>query len=106
MLVEAKWDRDGHTPSFNEYLRNGVVSSSGTVLAIHAFYLVMRDETTGEIERVLEKDHNNMIHNVCLIIRLCNDLGTSSVSIFGIVWVDTGSGWAELDQANNRYENT
>ncbi|CAN1855168.1 Alpha-farnesene synthase [Linum perenne] len=33
MLVEAKWDRDGHTPSFNEYLRNGVVSSSGTVLA-------------------------------------------------------------------------
>ncbi|CAN1319106.1 Alpha-farnesene synthase [Linum perenne] len=78
MLVEAKWDRDGHTPSFNEYLRNGVVSSSGTVLAIHAFYLVMRDETTGEIERVLEKDHNNMIHNVCLIIRLCNDLGTSS----------------------------
>ncbi|CAN1855170.1 Alpha-farnesene synthase [Linum perenne] len=70
--------QSGLQKDLKQISRNGVVSSSGTVLAIHAFYLVMRDETTGEIERVLEKDHNNMIHNVCLIIRLCNDLGTSS----------------------------
>ncbi|CAL1397699.1 unnamed protein product [Linum trigynum] len=80
MLVEAKWCRDGRTPSLKEYLTNGSVStSSGTVIAVHSFCSVLDNNTTRGMKGLSEKNHHHLIHNVCLVIRLCNDIGTSKV---------------------------
>ncbi|CAL1372583.1 unnamed protein product [Linum trigynum] len=79
MLVEAKWCRDGRTPSLKEYLTNGSVSSSGTVIAVHSFCSVSSSSSSEMKSSFLEKSDHDLIHNVCLIIRLCNDVGTSKV---------------------------
>ncbi|CAI0468049.1 unnamed protein product [Linum tenue] len=82
MLVEAKWCRGGRTPSLKEYLTNGSVSSSGTVIAVHSFFSVLNSNTTRGMKGLSEKNHHHLIHNVCLIIRLCNDIGTSKVTTY------------------------
>ncbi|CAI0468047.1 unnamed protein product, partial [Linum tenue] len=58
---------------------NGSVSSSGTVIAVHSFFSVLNSNTTRGMKGLSEKNHHHLIHNVCLIIRLCNDIGTSKV---------------------------
>ncbi|KAK3433312.1 hypothetical protein EUGRSUZ_D00869 [Eucalyptus grandis] len=65
LLTEAKWDNMGYTPSLEEYLSNAWTSSSGPLIMSHASFF-----------RVLERN-KDLIYNVSMIIRLCNDLGTS-----------------------------
>lgn len=76
MFMEAKWFNEGYTPSLQEYLSNAWVSSSGTVISVHSFFSVMTELETGEISNFLEKNQD-LVYNISLIIRLCNDLGTS-----------------------------
>ncbi|CAK7350863.1 unnamed protein product [Dovyalis caffra] len=76
MFVEAKWFNKGYTPSMQEYLSNAWVSSSGTVLSVHSFFSIMTGQVTEETSNFLEKSQD-LVHNISLIIRLCNDLGTS-----------------------------
>jgi alpha-farnesene synthase len=80
MFMEAKWFNEGYTPSLQEYLSNAWVSSSGTVISVHSFFSVMTELETGEISNFLEKNQD-LVYNISLIIRLCNDLGTSVVII-------------------------
>jgi alpha-farnesene synthase len=80
MFMEAKWFNEGYTPSLQEYLSNAWVSSSGTVISVHSFFSVMTELETGEISNFLEKNQD-LLYNISLIIRLCNDLGTSVVII-------------------------
>jgi alpha-farnesene synthase len=80
MFMEAKWFNEGYTPSLQEYLSNAWVSSSGTVISVHSFFSVMTELETGEISNFLEKNQD-LVYNISLIIRLCNDLGTSVVTI-------------------------
>lgn len=80
MFMEAKWFNDGYTPSLQEYLSNAWVSSSGTVISVHSFFSVMTELETEEISNFLEKNQD-LVYNISLIIRLCNDLGTSVVII-------------------------
>ncbi|XP_065879541.1 alpha-farnesene synthase-like [Euphorbia lathyris] len=75
LLIEAKWFNKGHIPSLEEYLKNGWISSSGSLLSVHSFFCIM-DRVTQETMDFLGRNQD-LIHNISLIIRLCNDLGTS-----------------------------
>ncbi|KAG8385684.1 hypothetical protein BUALT_Bualt03G0070700 [Buddleja alternifolia] len=78
LLVEAKWYHAGRTPSLREYLDNGWTSSSGPVLSIHILFGVgqHRTQTISILNNSLE-----IIRHVSLIIRLCNDKGTSKAEL-------------------------
>ncbi|KAI3437326.1 uncharacterized protein J3R85_005459, partial [Psidium guajava] len=76
LLTEAKWDNTGHRPSLEEYLSNAWTSSSGPLIMSHAYYFVghKKLEDVGD----LLQSNKDLIYNVSIIIRLCNDLGTST----------------------------
>ncbi|XP_039166536.1 (E,E)-alpha-farnesene synthase [Eucalyptus grandis] len=76
LLTEAKWDNMGYTPSLEEYLSNPWTSSSGPLIMSHASFFVghMNFEDVADL---LERN-KDLIYNVSMIIRLCNDLGTST----------------------------
>ncbi|XP_056159826.1 (E,E)-alpha-farnesene synthase-like isoform X4 [Syzygium oleosum] len=79
LLTEAKWDNLGHTPSLEEYLSNAWTSSSGPLLLSHAYFFVghMNLEDAADL---LERN-KDLIYNVSMIIRLCNDLRTSKAEV-------------------------
>lgn len=77
LLVEAKWFNMGYTPSLQEYLSNAWITSSGSVILVHAFFCI-QDEATEEFEAFMLKNQD-LLYNLSLIIRLSNDLGTSAV---------------------------
>jgi alpha-farnesene synthase len=75
--VEAKWYNMGYTPSLHEYLSNAWISSTGAVLLVHEFFSMGHEVTKGR-EDFLEKNQE-IVYNISMIIRLCNDLMTSMV---------------------------
>ncbi|XP_030528882.1 alpha-farnesene synthase-like [Rhodamnia argentea] len=79
LLTEAKWDHSGYAPSLDEYLSNAWTSSSGPLLLSHAYFFAghMKLEDVADL---LEKN-KDLIYNVSMIIRLCNDLRTSKAEI-------------------------
>lgn len=77
--MEAKWDSIGYTPTLWEYLDNAWISSSGSVLSLHILLGVAQDFS--DIIHFL-KNNKDLIYYSSLIIRLCNDLGTSAVSTY------------------------
>jgi alpha-farnesene synthase len=79
LLVEAKWYNEGYTPSLKEYLDNGWMSSSGPLLALHVI-LGIANQTTKDISEFL-KDNRDLVYCTSLIIRLCNDQGTSAAEL-------------------------
>lgn len=76
LLTEAKWDNIGHIPSLEEYLSNAWTSSSGPLILSDAYYFVGHMKLE-DVEELLERN-KYLIYNVSMIIRLCNDLGTST----------------------------
>ncbi|KAK7404261.1 hypothetical protein VNO78_05009 [Psophocarpus tetragonolobus] len=75
LYVEAEWYNKGYIPSLQEYLSNGWISSSGPVILLHSYFATM-------YQIMDEKDHflhryQDLVYNVSLVIRLCNDLGTA-----------------------------
>ncbi|KAL8467814.1 hypothetical protein ACS0TY_031163 [Phlomoides rotata] len=76
--VEANWYHTDHFPSLSEYLDNGWTSSSGPVLSLHALVGV-----GGNIVETMAAFNSNqdIIHQASLIIRLCNDKGTSKAEL-------------------------
>lgn len=78
--MEAKWYNKGYTPSLQEYLSNGWISSSGPVLSLHAF-LAVTNHVTEETVDFLDTNQD-LVYCSSLIIRLCNDLGTLAVIVF------------------------
>nr|XP_027108729.1 (E,E)-alpha-farnesene synthase-like [Coffea arabica] len=79
LLVEAKWYNKGYTPSLEEYLNNGWISSSGPLLSVLAI-LGVADRKTQNVAEYL-KDCEQIIHHSSLVIRLCNDQGTSAAEL-------------------------
>ncbi|XP_022740880.1 terpene synthase 10-like [Durio zibethinus] len=74
-LVEAKWYYSGYKPTFKEYIDNAWISISAPVLLSHAYIF-----TNSTRKEWLEsfKEHSNIIYCSSMILRLANDLGTSS----------------------------
>ncbi|XP_030528784.2 alpha-farnesene synthase-like [Rhodamnia argentea] len=79
LLTEAKWDHSGYTPSLEEYLSNAWTSSSGPLLLSHAYFFVGQMKLE-DVADLLERN-KDLIYNVSMIIRLCNDLRTSKAEI-------------------------
>ncbi|XP_008226040.1 PREDICTED: (E,E)-alpha-farnesene synthase-like [Prunus mume] len=77
LLVEAEWYSRSYTPSLEEYLSNGCISSSVSVLLVHTFFSTTHRDGIKEIADFLHKNED-LVHNISLIVRLTNDLGTST----------------------------
>ena len=80
LYQEALWYKEGYIPSLQEYISNAWISSSGPVILLHVFLATMHEQRNG-IEDIL-KTNQDLVYNVSLVIRLCNDLGTSVVIVF------------------------
>ncbi|XP_021294567.1 alpha-farnesene synthase-like [Herrania umbratica] len=76
LFVESKWYNEGYCPSLQEYLSNALISSGGTVISVHSM-LSVEHNIADEMVNLLGKNQD-LVHNVSIIIRLCNDLGTSA----------------------------
>ncbi|CAK9142631.1 unnamed protein product [Ilex paraguariensis] len=79
LLVEAKWYNQGYTPSLQEYLDNGWISSGGSVLSIHVLFGVAH-EITDKVLHFL-KNGEDLVYHISIIIRLTNDQGTSAAEL-------------------------
>ncbi|KAK4284978.1 hypothetical protein QN277_001735 [Acacia crassicarpa] len=75
LYVEAKWHKEGYIPCLQEYLNNAWISSSGPMILLHAYFATLY-QPTHDINNFLLLNQD-FIFNVSLIIRLCNDLGTT-----------------------------
>ncbi|OMO64933.1 hypothetical protein COLO4_31678 [Corchorus olitorius] len=76
LFVEAKWYNEGYTPSLEEYLSNALISSGGIVISVHSMLSVGHDQISDDMLNFLGQNED-LVYNVSIIIRLCNDLGTS-----------------------------
>jgi hypothetical protein len=79
-LKEAKWYYAGYTPTLQEYLDNAWLSISGQVILGHAFFLVTNQLTEEAVRCCME--YPDLIRHSSTILRLADDLGTSSVYNF------------------------
>eukprot|EP00261_Vitis_vinifera_P017318 XP_010646945.1 PREDICTED: alpha-farnesene synthase [Vitis vinifera] len=75
LFVEAKWYNKGYTPTLQEYLSNAWISSSVSLLSVHAIFFCVPHEAKEEMVDFLEKNQE-LVYSSSLILRLCNDLGT------------------------------
>uniref|UniRef100_A0A6N2MM63 Isoprene synthase, chloroplastic n=1 Tax=Salix viminalis TaxID=40686 RepID=A0A6N2MM63_SALVM len=78
-LQEAKWSSNKITPSFEEYLENAWRSVSGTVILIHAYFLLGGNVSKQSLDYLVNYDE--LLRWPSIIFRLCNDLATSSAEI-------------------------
>jgi len=79
LYVEAKWYKTGYIPSLQEYLNNAWITSSGPLILLHSYFATVY-ELTNEIDDFPDI-YDDLVYNVSLIIRLCNDLGTAVVTL-------------------------
>ncbi|KAL8460223.1 hypothetical protein ACS0TY_031943 [Phlomoides rotata] len=77
MYVEATWYQSGYFPSLDEYLSTAWVSIAGPLSLIHAYFSITNPIHENELQS-LEK-YPGIIRWPSMILRLANDLGTSSV---------------------------
>nr|QWQ79594.1 TPS36 [Juglans sigillata] len=79
-LVEARWYYMGYTPSLQEYSQNAWISIGAPVILAHA-YCFTTYPLTKESFAVMEDNTTNIIYWSSMILRLANDLGTSSIEL-------------------------
>ncbi|CAN0852542.1 (3S,6E)-nerolidol synthase 1 [Linum grandiflorum] len=72
-LVEAKWFKSRVCPKAEEYLRNGIVSSSVQLVLVHLFFLLGDDITQRNVE-LINGDNPPLVSSVGKILRLSDDL--------------------------------
>lgn len=77
LLAEARWYHNGYTPGLHEYLDNGWVTSCGPLLSIHTVFWDLYERQEEAINFL--KINRDLVYNTSMIIRLCNDQGTSKV---------------------------
>ncbi|KAF8408667.1 hypothetical protein HHK36_004730 [Tetracentron sinense] len=75
-LLEAKWYHSGYTPTLEEYLNNAWISISAPAIFVHVYFFVTKPITKEAVECL--KSYPNIIRWSSMIVRLCDDLGTST----------------------------
>ncbi|XP_077224958.1 alpha-terpineol synthase, chloroplastic-like [Tasmannia lanceolata] len=78
-LVEAKWYSNGYTPTLDEYLNNAWISITGTIVLATAFFAANMKITKEALECI--NNYPNLLYCSSMILRLCDDLGTSTAEI-------------------------
>ncbi|XP_042479347.1 alpha-farnesene synthase-like [Macadamia integrifolia] len=76
LMVEAKWFNSKYSPSLQDYLDNARISSSGAILLVHAYFALAQETSDDEVGFLMT--NQDFMYYPSLIIRLCNDLGTSA----------------------------
>ncbi|XP_070023492.1 alpha-farnesene synthase-like [Nicotiana sylvestris] len=79
LLLEATWYHKGHIPTLEEYLNNGWISSSGPLLSFHVIFGLTNTITKETLH--LYEDCRETIYHTSVVIRLCNDQGTSAAEL-------------------------
>ncbi|OIT31173.1 alpha-farnesene synthase [Nicotiana attenuata] len=79
LLLEATWYHKGHIPKLEEYLDNGWISSSGPLLSLHVIFGLTNKITKETLD--LYEDCREIIYHTSVVIRLCNDQGTSAAEL-------------------------
>lgn len=77
--MEGRWFDSGDSPSAEDYLRNGVVSSGVHVVLVHVFFLLGLS-ITNQTVHLLDNDPL-IISSAATILRLQDDLGTAKVCL-------------------------
>ncbi|XP_042952049.1 terpene synthase 10-like [Carya illinoinensis] len=75
-MVEANWFYNGHTPSLQEYLEYGWITITMSNILVHCYFFVTNPITEEALE--LLKEYPDIIRLSSFIIRLADDLGTST----------------------------
>ncbi|XP_058734793.1 alpha-farnesene synthase-like [Vicia villosa] len=75
LFMEAKWYKMGYIPSLREYLSNASITSSGPLILMHSYFSTMHELTDEIVD--FSHTYQDLVYNVSLIIRLCNDLATA-----------------------------
>lgn len=78
-LNEAKWYSSGYTPTLQEYLNNAWISISAPLILVHAYFFVTNPINREDLDCL--DTYHHIIRCSAMILRLANDLGTSSVCI-------------------------
>lgn len=78
-MVEAKWYQNQHKPTLEEYMKNGWITIGVLTASLNAYL----SATNPIIEKELEflESYPDILQLLCKIVRLQDDLGTSSVYI-------------------------
>ncbi|KAL4386304.1 hypothetical protein GQ457_09G001660 [Hibiscus cannabinus] len=74
LFVEAQWYVEGYSPSLEEYMSTALISSGGIVISVHSMISLGTDEMIDSLGK-----NEDLVYNISVITRLCNDLGTSAV---------------------------
>ncbi|XP_023638181.1 1,8-cineole synthase 1, chloroplastic isoform X2 [Capsella rubella] len=83
-LVEAKWYNRGYKPSVEEYMQNAWISISAPTILIH-FYCCFSDQISVQDLEALSQHRQHIVRCSATVLRLANDLGTSSYMQYGDV---------------------
>ncbi|KAI3748372.1 hypothetical protein L6452_11397 [Arctium lappa] len=73
-LVEARWFNSGYTPTLEEYLNNSCITISVPVIISNAYFFTSTDD-------IADEALHNVVHLSAMILRLTDDLGTSSAEL-------------------------
>jgi (-)-alpha-terpineol synthase len=76
-LVEARWYHNGYPPTVEEYLNNAWVTISGSLLLSYAYCI--NDYVNAEDLEQFSSNYPDIVRYSSTILRLYNDLATSSV---------------------------
>ncbi|XP_022140146.1 (3S,6E)-nerolidol synthase 1-like [Momordica charantia] len=74
-LLEAGWFTSGKSPSAEEYLRNGVISSGVHVVLVHVFFLLGQGINKRTVQ--LLDSNPEIISSAATILRLQDDFGSA-----------------------------
>ncbi|KAL8245325.1 hypothetical protein R6Q59_011583 [Mikania micrantha] len=75
-LKEARWFNSGYTPTLNEFLDNAYISIGALPIIKHAYILTLTSVSKDSLQQIERAE--KLIRNACTIVRLTNDMGTSS----------------------------
>ncbi|KAK8717300.1 hypothetical protein V6N13_044572 [Hibiscus sabdariffa] len=78
-LLEARWYHSGYTPSFEEYSKNAWISVATPLMAVHSSLFITNQINQKELEFL--ESYPEFLYWSALIVRLQDDLGTSSEEI-------------------------
>ncbi|KAJ7964209.1 Beta-ocimene synthase [Quillaja saponaria] len=80
-LQEARWSNRKDMPAFKDYFENAVISVSGIVILVHAYFLLEQNITKQALDCLEKENYHDLLRMPSVIFRLCNDLGTSKAEL-------------------------
>lgn len=78
-LLEAKWYFSGYTPNLQEYFENAWITVTAPVMLLPAYFFISNPITKKALD-CLELEYPSILRHSSMLVRLADDLGTSSVS--------------------------